>query len=331
MGWDRCSLLWLSYHIMIWGDGFCFRYAKHAWQGDDRPAWPQSFFFLWGPGKQRQHFWDLRPRHTARHARRTRLQKCLWGSLPRPGTHQERVSPPGRRPLSSSHSCSSRTNSGSILDSKTCLSSLFFFFKSVNSVDEHLEKPLPRTKGRLPWSWKFQMMRVGVGAWKQYSRWAVQSSASAWSSPTRFGKPSSSLQMVPGFPRQWPRVATFFRAKARQRFCPYFPNPLKGWKPPDLVFPHLTCRPGLYPPPSGFCTCDNLHVTFRWHGEPAPGVPFCHSPVRSSHLLSECLCLSSEDVLDVFVLGPLWKIIWFWFCCLFFPLKGTEKLREGGE
>ena len=208
---------------------------------------------------------------------------------------------------------------------------VFFFFKSVNSVDEHLEKPLPRTKGRLPWSWKFQMMRVGVGAWKQYSRWAVQSSASAWSSSTRFGKPSSSLQMVPGFPRQWPRVATFFRAKARQRFCPYFPNPLKGWKPPDLVFPHLTCRPGLYPPPSGFCTCDNLHVTFRWHGEPAPGVPFCHSPVRSSHLLSECLCLSSEDVLDVFVLGPLWKIIWFWFCCLFFPLKGTEKLREGGE
>lgn len=34
----------------------------------------------------------------------------------------------------------------------------------MNSVDEHLEKPLPQTKGRLPWSWKFQMMRVGVGA-----------------------------------------------------------------------------------------------------------------------------------------------------------------------
>lgn len=171
------------------------------------------------------------------------------------------------------------------------------------------------------------MMRVGVGGWKRYSRQGGQSSASAWFSSTRLGKPSSSLQTVP---RQWPRVATFFRAKARQTFCPYFPSPLKGWKPLDLVFPHLMCRPGLYPPPSWFCTCENLHVTFTWHGEPAAGVTLCHSPVRSSRLLSECLCLSREDVLDVCSGSTLeTNLILVLLPFFFFPQRNWEIKRRG--
>lgn len=30
-------------------------------------------------------------------------------------------------------------------------------------MDKDLEKPLTLAKGRLSWSWKFQMMRMGVG------------------------------------------------------------------------------------------------------------------------------------------------------------------------
>lgn len=204
-------------------------------------------------------------------------------------------------------------------------------------MDGDLEKPLSLAKGRLSWSWKFQMMRVGLG-------WGAESSIlggqyrvqplpdlAQWDLESRCHPWGWEL----GFPSQWPKVATFFRAKARQRFCPYFPNPLKGWKPPNLVFPHLMCRPDLYPPPSWYCSWDNLCVAFTWHGEPALGVTSCHLPVGNAHLLSDGLCLPGEGVLDVFILDPLWKRIWFWFCellgCFLSPQRNWEIKRRRGR